>query len=300
MTKPKTIAGYNNDTTEACERVLVTLLRKLGPWKTSIYLIGGLTPRYLISQRPPDVPQHAGTSDVDIVVELEVLSDTEAYQTLEENLRAMGFSEVMNEKTFTPSKWRWKITVDNAHVIVLDFLAYDPAKSPTKVTPLPTEGKVSALNIPHASIVFEFHNERTLTAELLNGEGTAEETIRYADIGAFLVLKALAYDQRHEAKDAHDLVYCLEYVEGGISKAAQHLANISLKGHKPLIDRILSILEARFCDRIDSSGFERDGPVAVVKFENPHSDDRETRILRQRTVAAMVMELVAETRKLLK
>ena len=48
------------------ERVLVTLLRGLGPWKESAYLIEGLTPRYLVSARLPVVPAHAGTLDVDI------------------------------------------------------------------------------------------------------------------------------------------------------------------------------------------------------------------------------------------
>ena len=43
MPKPKTFDGYDEDHTLDCERVLVTLLRGLGPWKDSVYLIGGLT-----------------------------------------------------------------------------------------------------------------------------------------------------------------------------------------------------------------------------------------------------------------
>ena len=68
MVKPATLDGYNNQYTLDCERVLVTLLRGLGPWKQSVYLIGGLTPRYLVPARPPNVPAHAGTMDVDIVI----------------------------------------------------------------------------------------------------------------------------------------------------------------------------------------------------------------------------------------
>lgn len=93
MSKPKKIGGYSGDVTDACERVLVTLLRSLGPWKDSIFLIGGLTPRYLIKARPPEVPAHAGTADVDVVVDLAILTDTEAYRTLEENLRNIGFQQ---------------------------------------------------------------------------------------------------------------------------------------------------------------------------------------------------------------
>ena len=45
MTKPQTVDGYSDAHTVDCERVLVTLLRGMGPWKDSVYLIGGLTPR---------------------------------------------------------------------------------------------------------------------------------------------------------------------------------------------------------------------------------------------------------------
>jgi hypothetical protein len=71
MVKPATFDGYSDQYTLDCESVLVALLRGLGPWKYSVYLIGGLTPRYLVSARPPVVPAHAGTLDVDIVIDLQ-------------------------------------------------------------------------------------------------------------------------------------------------------------------------------------------------------------------------------------
>ena len=52
MAKPPTITGYSDAQTVDCERVLVTLLRGLGPWKESVYLVGGLTPRYLVPASP--------------------------------------------------------------------------------------------------------------------------------------------------------------------------------------------------------------------------------------------------------
>lgn len=76
MAKPATFDGYSDQYTLACERVLLTLLRGLGPWKDSVYLVGGLTPRYLVPARPPVVPAHAGTLDVDIVMDLQILADT--------------------------------------------------------------------------------------------------------------------------------------------------------------------------------------------------------------------------------
>ncbi len=98
MVKPATFDGYSDRYTVDCERVLVALLRGLGPWKESVFLVGGLTPRYLVAARPPDVPAHAGTLDVDIVIDLQILADTAGYRTLEENLRAMRFERSMNER----------------------------------------------------------------------------------------------------------------------------------------------------------------------------------------------------------
>ena len=42
MVKPATLDGYTDQYTVDCERVLVTLLRGLGPWKDSVFLVGGL------------------------------------------------------------------------------------------------------------------------------------------------------------------------------------------------------------------------------------------------------------------
>ena len=53
MSKPLTIDGYDDAYTQECERALVNLLHGFGPWKDSVYLVGGLTPRYLVTARPP-------------------------------------------------------------------------------------------------------------------------------------------------------------------------------------------------------------------------------------------------------
>src|SRR3546814_19621866 len=64
MAKPATLDGYSDQYTVDCERVLVTLLRGLGPWKDSVYLVGGLTPRYLVAARPPAVHAPADRQSV--------------------------------------------------------------------------------------------------------------------------------------------------------------------------------------------------------------------------------------------
>jgi hypothetical protein len=294
MNKPGQASGYNNEVTQNCERVLVTLLRGLGPWKDSVYLVGGLTPRYLIRARPPEVPPHAGTGDVDLVVELQMLANTEAYHSLEENFKKLGFKRGENANGEKVS-WRWQAKTESGATIILELLADDPELGGGKVQPLPTEGKISALNIPHSSMVFDHHQVKEISAELLGDDGVATETIRHADIVSFTCLKSYALDQWHERKDAHDLVYCLEHCDGGAERAAK-VFRAALKGkHREAIETALKILEERFADGGNSEGYLKDGPVAVAKFQlGEDGDTREERILRQREAADLIMRLLRE------
>ena len=294
MTKPSTQDGYDSLVTENCERVLVTLLRGLGPWKESVYLVGGLTPRYLVTERPPNVPAHAGTGDIDIVVKLQMLAETEAYHTLEENLKRMRFTKGVNHKG-NEINWRWQTKLENGAIVILEFLADDPKRGGGKVGPLPTEGEVSALNIPHSSMVFDRHEEIEISAQLLGEDGVATETVRYADLVSFTCLKALAFDQRFERKDAHDLVYCIEHAGGGFDDVAQKFQT-ALKGKDgAVVKRTLNIIARRFADDNKTEGYRKDGPVAVAKFELGEDQElSEPRTLRQRDVSALINALLGK------
>ena len=294
MAKPVTFDGYSDQYTIDCERVLVTLLRGLGPWKESVFLVGGLTPRYLVAARPPEVPAHAGTLDVDIVIDLQILADTEGYRTLEENLRAMGFERSVNERGQRLS-WRWQTWTENGAVMVVELLADAPEIAGGRVRPLPTEGKLSALNIPHSSIVFDLHEFVEIRAELLGGAGIAVEKVRHANLVSFTCLKAFAFDQRFERKDAHDLVYCIEHGQGGIDGAARLFCEALKDRHGAVIRDCMSILRNRFAGDDEVEGYRKDGPVAVARFErgeNDEADQREARVLRQREVSSVIEQLL--------
>lgn len=292
MTKPTTAEGYGNEVTENCERVLVTLIRNLGPWRDSIFLVGGLTPRYLIEKRPPNIPAHAGTGDVDVVIQLHMLANTDAYHTLEDNFKKMGFTRGTNSKG-TPVSWRWEIKAGAKTNVILELLADDPEKSGGKVMELPTDGGVSALNIPHSGIVFEHHKTKEIKGELLGENGIATVTLRYADLVAFTCLKAYAVDQRDERKDAHDVVYCLTHYEGGIDAVAAEFRTALQGNHKGVVKEALGLLERHFADDKQTEGYTKTGPIAVAKFElGDDTDSRENRTLRQREVADLITRLL--------
>jgi hypothetical protein len=293
MAKPTTADGYDPKVTESCERVLVTLIRGLGSWRDSIYLIGGLTPRYLTANRPPSVPAHAGTGDLDVVIQLHMLASTDAYHTLEDNFKKLGFTRATNNAGKATS-WRWEVFTGGIKVII-ELLADDPDKSGGKVMELPTDGNVSVLNIPHSSIVFDHHETKEIKAELLGGNGVASVKLHYADIVAFTCLKAYAVDQRDERKDAHDLIYCLEHCDGGIEAAAAQF-NAALEGkHKAVIEEVFGLLRKHFADDADTEGYRKSGPVAVAKFEMGEDEDaeaRDNRARRQRDASEVAMRLL--------
>ena len=295
MTKPATRDGYSDQYTLDCERVLVTLLRGLGPWKESVYLVGGLTPRYLVTERPPAVPAHAGTLDVDIVIDLQILADIEAYHSLENNFKKMGFVRAENEKQQKLS-WRWQTRAEHGALMVLELLAYDPDLAGGKVQPLPMEGTISALNIPHSSIVFDMFQVAEIQAELLNSNGVATEKIKHANLVSFTCLKSFAFDQRFERKDAHDLMYCIEHSSNGMDEIAAAFRKERGGKHGTVVESCLAILRIRFAGDDKTEGYRKDGPVSVAKFELGESDEpaqRESRILRQRQATDVIEQLLA-------
>lgn len=291
MPKPATAAGYRPEVTELCERVLVTLLRGLGPWKESVYLIGGLTPRYLTTSPTADGSQHAGTADVDVVVELEMLAQTDAYYTLEDNLRRMGFRRATDPQGEKRS-WQWRAETE-VGAVLLELLADDPQAPGGHAQPLPTQGTISAINIPHASMVLDHHDTKEIRAALLDGGGIAVEIVRHADIVSFVCLKALAFDQRNEPKDAYDLAFCLRHAAGGLEAVTEAFQSARQGHHAAVIDRALDILSTRFADDPQTEGYRKDGPVAVARFEIEYAD-REVRLLRQRDIAHLFTSWLAQ------
>lgn len=291
-TKPKTADGYNADHTLACERALVTLLRGFGTLKDTLRLIGGLVPRYLTPEKPPDVPPHAGTTDVDIVLNLQVLTDDEAYKSLATQLKGRGFARYVNEEG-KASSWRWQCKVSEHEYVLVEFLRdADEKLRGGKVAAVDGED-ISALAIKHAGIVHGWFAEKEITAELLDGGGKATETVRFADVTAFLVLKSLAFDDRAENKDAADLVHVMRYA-GTLEWVAQQVIDKRKTGqHMGAIDDALDALRQRFCDGEGVEGYERDGPVACATFmHGADADVSEQRVLEQREVSGMVTEFL--------
>ena len=292
--KPKTANGYDTAQTVACERVLVTLLKAFGTLKDSIRLVGGLVPRYLTPAMPPDVPPHAGTSDVDIVFNLQVIAEGDGYASLGEQLKQRGFVRYRKPGATAPSSWQWEYKISEHESVVVDFL-HEAADQSQLAKAISIGGEsVSALGIRHASVVHHWYREKNVTAELFGNAGISTELVRFADLTSFVILKALAFDQRAENKDAGDLVHVMQYAGTPEEVGAEIVSRYRSGQHNQAILDALSALKNCFCDGEGGEGYRRNGPVAAANFKlGLQDDDDEARVREQLDVAGLVMEIVA-------
>ncbi len=288
--KPGHRGGYTAAHATLCERTLVTLRRGLGPWKGGVYLIGGLVPRYLVD-RPLDPAvrePHAGTTDVDLVLDLAMLAEVEAYRRLETNLRALGFVRGSND-TGQAQHFSWRKPLGAGVTIVVDLLCDAEPGTGGRVVAVAGERRLSALATPGARLAIADHVPVPLTAELLDDAGVATETIRVAGIVPFLVLKALAFEDRNEPKDAYDLIYCLTYYrEGPAAVGAAFAAARRAHPGESLLPAALDILRARFA----TDGWRKNGPAQYARFlTDPGQPERDA---FNRRHAAATVELLLE------
>lgn len=267
---------YDEETTARCERALVTLLGDLGPWRERIYLAGGLAPRYLVGQLPEGARAHVGTTDVDLVIGLALGDETpETYRTLQNNLEKSGFER--KEPSF-----RWARDVDGITVVV-EFLCETDEVEPGRIFRPKGEftgSKLSAFNVRGAHLVRDDFIERDIEGERLDGGGRSKVTVRVANFLPYAVLKILAFQDRHENKDAYDLVFTLLHAEGGPREAGEAAKASAVAGHDQ-VGEALTLLEERFRD------VDQDGPNAYAAFLAQPGDDEDQARLRREAVATV-------------
>lgn len=277
----KRISDYTFAATERCERVLVTVLGNIGPWRDCIFLAGGLAPRYLVGELPEGARPHVGTTDVDLVIALSVTGgDVEAYKTLEGNLKSAGF------KQDSEASFRWKRGVDGVTVLV-EFLCETDQVAEGRIFK-PKQGlgsNLSAFNVSGAHLAARDFLEIEVEAERLDGGGRSKVAVRVANLLPYIVLKVNALQDRHEPKDAYDLIFCLRNYRDEPETTGRELSRSPVAGDAQVTDA-LKLLEERF------RTIENDGPMAYAAFlseeeEEEEAEEAERDTLRREAVAVV-------------
>ena len=257
--KPTTASGYYPEQVQLARSTCLYVATKLGDLVNEIVVVGGLVPSLLIDQRklPEGTEPHAGTMDLDVGLALAVL-DNERYQTLTERLRHAGFSPDTNEDgRLVRQRWRAESGV------TVDFLVAPSRKGDVGGRLRHIEKDFAAMIAPGLSLAFLDRVKVRLRGRTILGE-KAQRTVQVCGPGAFVVLKALAFDRRGENKDAYDLFYVIRnFGEGLEDIAAKLLAFGSDRDTKNALD----ILKRDF---VDHDGV---GPVRVASFMKGERDD---------------------------
>ena len=278
--KPSTAAGYTGEHLELVRSTCLYVATKLGDLMNELVIVGGLVPSLLIDQQalPDGTEAHVGTTDLDVGLTVALL-DEGRYTALTERLRRAGFSPDTNQEG-NPTRQRWKIEV--AAKVTVDFLI-QPTRPEDRGGGLrDIEADFAAFILPGLHLAFEDRVPVTLSGQTIFGEN-ASRHVWVCGPGAFVVLKALAFDGRGDNKDAYDLFYLVRNYGNGVVDVAESL--------RPLIgdESAKKAMELLRRDFLDHDGL---GPRRVAEFLVGGPDDE-----IQADVVGFFRELLASLEK---
>lgn len=223
--------NYNQELLQVCLNTLGTLVKATGAqYDARLVVVGGLVPRLLMDETTLDPAfsgeSHAGTSDVDLCIELDVKSgDEDFYQQLETCLTKYSFERAQNGKI--RSRWSWVRNIGHVRMVVdllcnADEVGIAQPGRLTKDTSSGQYDEIGALRLRGAHLALLDPVIKQIEVELLDGGGRSKVRVRVASLLAFLVLKSFALEGRIEPKDAYDIVWVLARWNHGPRAAAQH------------------------------------------------------------------------------
>ncbi len=229
---------------------------KLGDLLDEVVVVGGLVPSLLIDQRalPAGTDRHLGTLDLDLGLAIALL-DHERYRALSERLREAGFSTDVNAQG-NLTRQRWRIQTPRGDKVTVDFLM-PPSRPQDRAGSLrDLEPDLAAFIIPGLRLAFLDRQTVHLSGKTIFGE-RATRDVWVCGPGAFVALKALAFQARGYNKDAYDLYYVVRNYGRGIEDVAARLRPML---REPEAVEIPKILKSNF---LDVTGL---GPVRVAQF----------------------------------
>lgn len=263
MDKPQHRSGYRREETELVVSACLTVAVRLGGLMDRFCIVGGLVPSLIINyegEAEENSDSHCGTNDLDVALSIAVLDD-EQYTEISQSLRQEGFHPDRNKKgNKTLQRWR----LDDLKVTI-DFLIPPPPGDDGGRRVQPLEGDFGALISPGLEVAFDERQMIDLDGQTLKGE-KARRQIPVCGPGAFVILKALAFSERAESKDAYDLVYVLRHWPAGIEDIADRIRK-HVRRHPASVARALDRLASDFEDP------DRLGPMRAAAFSSTQEGD---------------------------
>ncbi len=262
--KPSSAYDYKRENVELVRQTCLYVATKLGDLLNDLVVVGGLVLSLLIPDEllPAGEDVHIGTMDLDLGLSLAIL-DEKRYEDLTLRLHRAGFEPDENEEG-NPTLQRWRVNTSSDLKVTVDFLI-PPSHDADKGGDLRhIEKDFAAVITPGLRLAFQDKMKVSLKGLTLLGE-KANRDIWVCGPGAFTVLKALAFYQRGENKDAYDLYFVIRNYGNSVDEVCKYL--------RPLLkeEETKKALEILTHDFLDPDGV---GPSRVAQFQynEPNSD----------------------------
>jgi len=259
--RPSRADEYSKEQVQLVTATCLYVATILGDYMEQAVIVGGLVPSILIDQKnlPDGADSHAGTMDLDMGLTLAIF-DNKRYQAITDRLRSAKFSPDVNEQG-NLIRQRWKI--EKAGKVTIDFLVPPVGEDDAGGQIKDIEKDFAAVITPGLELAFKDRIKITLEGYTIFGE-TAKRDVYVCGPGAFVVLKALAFRNRGENKDAYDLYYHIRNYGSGVEDVANALKPLL---HEKETKEALKILKEDFADN-DSVG-----AIRAARFLTDSTDE---------------------------
>jgi hypothetical protein len=167
--------------------------------------------------------------------------------------------------------------------VLVEFLCETGAVDPGRI--FKPKGKYAgskfgAFNVRGAQLVPLDFIECEIEGERLDDGGRSRVAVRVANLLPYAVLKVLAFQDRHENKDAYDLVFTLLH-HGAGPRGAGAVASASPIVEHPQVREALGLMGERFSDSA------QDGACSYAAFLATPGREEESARLRMQAVIAV-------------
>lgn len=213
MVRPEAEPFRSRAARESAERALVRILQEYDG-RPEFVVLGGLVPELLCAG---SAFRHAGTTDVDVQVDLEIAFGAVNTARLE---------QALHNAEFVPEEgqiWRWVATDETGATVVKFELLADLRDERTEATIFFDRCKsLGALNLRGTGFASRDVEVRELKARF--GGVTYQVEVNVTGLAGFLLAKTAAAFSRRKAKDWYDIAFVLIHNDaGGPVKAAKRV-----------------------------------------------------------------------------
>lgn len=235
--------------TEAARAVLFEVLNALGAMRDELVIVGGWVPDLLYPSK-----KHMGSLDVDLAVSPHAIG-ANAYSSIRERLSQLGYS--MQE---SPTRF-FKQIAGLANPIKIDLVTGLYVSQQRQESILVDEIRINALR----GIDLAFEASEMITVDGTMPDGTLNQvTARLVSPEAYILIKAIAMDERIKDKDAYDIAFVLNHYTPSLTDLARKVHGIAQEG---IGKDALKLLRAKF------RSFESVGPVWAGRAASTAGED---------------------------